>query len=79
LVTLFKNNLTEEQLIKLGLSERQIRAVEHVKDKGEITTSKYTEIFGVSKRTARNDLSELVDKQIFKKVGETNIAKYILD
>jgi ATP-dependent DNA helicase RecG len=61
------------------LNERQIRAVEYVKEKGEITTSKYTEVFGVSERTARNDLSELVDKQIFKKVGETTLAKYILD
>jgi ATP-dependent DNA helicase RecG len=77
LVTLFKNNLTKEHLIKPGLNERQIRAVEYVKEKGEITTSKYTEVFGVSERTARNDLSELADKQIFKKVGETNLAKYI--
>jgi len=77
LVTLFKNNLTEEQLKKLGLNERQIKAVVYVKEKGEITTSAYTELFNISERTARNDLSELIDKQIFKKDGETNLAKYI--
>jgi len=46
-------------------------------EQGEITTSVYTELFNISERTARNDLSELIDKQIFKKDGETNLAKYI--
>jgi ATP-dependent DNA helicase RecG len=76
-VTLFKNNLTEEQLSKLGLNSRQIKAVEYVKEKGVITTSTYTDIFNVSERTARNDLSELTDKQIFKRIGETNQAQYV--
>ncbi|MDL2256641.1 putative DNA binding domain-containing protein [Bacteroidales bacterium OttesenSCG-928-I14] len=78
LVTLFKDNLTEEQLVKLGLNERQIKAVQYVKEKGEISTSLYTEVFNVSERTARNDLSELAEKQILKRIGETNQAKYIL-
>ena len=79
LVTLFKNNLTEEKLKKIGLNERQFRAVEYIKDRGEITTSAYMNVFNVSERTARNDLSELVDKQVFKRIGETNLAKYVLD
>jgi ATP-dependent DNA helicase RecG len=78
LVTLFKNKFSEKELQKIGLNARQIRAVEYVKNNGEITTSVYTEVFNVSERTARNDLSELVDKQIFKRVGETNLAKYVL-
>jgi len=44
---------------------------------GDITSSEYAERYNVSDRTARNDLSELIDKQIFKKDGETNLAKYI--
>ncbi len=77
-VTLFKNSLTEEQLAKLGLNARQLKAVQYVKEKGEISTSLYTEMFNISERTARNDLSELTEKQVLKRIGETNQAKYIL-
>jgi ATP-dependent DNA helicase RecG len=62
MVTLFKNNLTEEQLVKLGLNQRQIKAVLYVKEKGKITNSEYQAINNVSKRTATNDLSELAEK-----------------
>jgi ATP-dependent DNA helicase RecG len=61
-VTLFKNNLTEEQLGKLGLNVRQLKAVSHMKEKGKITNAEYQEINNVSKRTATNDLAELVTK-----------------
>ena len=77
LVTLFKDNLVEEQLVKLGLNARQVKAVQYVKEKGEISTSIYTEVFNVSERTARNDLLELVNKQILKRIGETNQARYV--
>jgi ATP-dependent DNA helicase RecG len=62
IVRLFKDKFSEEQLQKLGLNERQIKAVLYVKEKGRITNSEYQEINNVSKRTATNDLSELVDK-----------------
>lgn len=38
-VTLYKDNLTEEQLVILGLNRRQIKAVLYVKEKEEISTS----------------------------------------
>jgi ATP-dependent DNA helicase RecG len=70
LVTLFKDNLTEEQLKKHGLNQRQIKAVEYVKEKGKITNSEYQTINSVSKRTATNDLTELATKfSIFMKIG----------
>ncbi len=62
LVTLFKDNLTEEQLMKLGLNARQVKAVSYMKEKGKITNAEYQEINNVSKRTATNDLTELVTK-----------------
>ncbi len=61
-VTLYKNNLTEEQLAKLGLNARQLKAVQYVKEKGKITNKEYQEINDVSKRTATNDLTELVNE-----------------
>lgn len=66
LVTLFKNNLTPEQLIKLDLSERQIKAIEYVKENGKITNKEYQELFQVARNTATRDLRELVEKEVLK-------------
>ena len=71
LVTLFKDNLTEEQLVKLGLNDRQLKAVLFIKEKGKITNKEYQEINNVSKATATRDLTELVEKfNILKRTGE---------
>ena len=70
IVKLFKDRLSEEELQKLGLNERQIKAVLYVKKKGKITSGEYQEINKVSKRTATNELMELVEKQkMFKQLG----------
>ncbi len=61
LVTLFKNNLTTEKLTKLGLNDRQLKAVEYVKEKGKITNKEYQEINQISRQTATNELHELVN------------------
>ena len=69
-VTLFKDNLTEEQLVKLGLNDRQVKAVIYVKEKGRITNSEYQAYFNVSKATATRDLTELVvEYRLFNRSG----------
>ncbi|NVO09042.1 MAG: putative DNA binding domain-containing protein [Bacteroidales bacterium] len=80
IITLFKNNLSDEQLLKLGLSERQLKAVLFVKEKGKISNTDFQEQFGVSKATATRDLTELVEKyKLFEKVGQTGVGTtYIL-
>ncbi|GHU98024.1 hypothetical protein FACS1894156_9260 [Bacteroidia bacterium] len=67
MVKLFKDRFTEEQLQKLGLNERQIKAVLYVKEKGKITNSEYQEINEISRRTATTELAELVDKFVLLK------------
>ena len=69
LVTLFKDNLTEDQLVKLGLNDRQLKAVNFVKEKGKITNKEYQELNTTTERTASRDLSDLVEKQIIKSSG----------
>jgi len=69
IVRLFKDNLNEDQLSKLGLNERQIRAVQYVNEKGKITNSEYQTLNSVSKRTATNDLSELVSQSLLIRIG----------
>ena len=64
-ITLFKNNLTQEQLIKLGLNDRQVKAIIFVKEKGKITNKDYQSLNDCSRNTASNDLADLVQKGLF--------------
>ena len=75
-VTLFKDRFSEEELQKLGLNERQIDAILFFKRKGEITGEEYAKRFEIAERTARVDLSDLVEKKILYKKGETKSVKY---
>ncbi|SEA67740.1 ATP-dependent DNA helicase RecG [Arachidicoccus rhizosphaerae] len=59
LVTLFKNHLSPERLTKLGLNERQLKAVEFVKENGRITNKDYQKLNLIAKPTAKRDLSRL--------------------
>lgn len=75
-ITLFKNSLTQEQLIKKGLNDRQIKAVSFVKEKGKITNKDYQEIFSVARMTATRDLTELVEKGILKSSDTKGAGSY---
>lgn len=66
LVSLFKDRYSIEQLKSLGLNERQMAAVEYVKEYGRIDNKEYQELNSISRNTASTDLSILVDKNIFK-------------
>ena len=65
-VTIFKDILNEEQLKKLGLNDRQIKAVLYVKENGKITNKEYMSLFIVSRITATRDLQDLVNRNILK-------------
>jgi ATP-dependent DNA helicase RecG len=79
-VTIFKDVLSEDQLRKLGLNERQIKAVMYVKEHKNISNQKYQELYKVSKATATRDLTELVDTfKLIKKEGTTGAGTtYVL-
>ena len=61
-----KDIYNKEDLSKLGLSERQIKAVLYVKEKGRITNSEYQKINNCSRNTASSELNDLVDKSILQ-------------
>ena len=69
IVRLFKDNLAEEQLVKLGLNQRQLKAVRYVQEKGKITNSEYQTLNYVSRRWTTSELADLVNKSIFKNIG----------
>jgi ATP-dependent DNA helicase RecG len=79
MVKLFKDRFTEEQLQRLGLNERQIKAVLYVKEKGRITNSEYQTLNNTTAKTAFRDLEELLNNSVFRQKGENKGAYYELD
>ena len=68
-----------EDLEKLGLNGRQIKAVNYVVKKGSISNKDYQDINKISKRTATLDLTDLVNKGVFKRVGKSKREmRYVL-
>ena len=65
-----KDSYTEEYLHNLGLNERQIKAVMYVKEKGNIASSEYQNLTGISRQMATIDMQELMKKGVFKRSGK---------
>ena len=61
----FIKTYTEENLRRIGLNERQTKAVMLVKERGKITNKEYREMFGVTDRSALRDLMRICEKGIF--------------
>ncbi|HBL73251.1 MAG TPA: transcriptional regulator [Bacteroidales bacterium] len=76
LIVFRKDIYNAVDLGKLGLSERQIKAVLYVKEKGKITNSEYQEINEIGKSVTIDDLRNLVNKQLLVRVGETGRGTY---
>ena len=68
-VTFRKDVYTEDYLRNLALNDRQVKAVMAVQKRGKITNQEYQDLLSVSKRTASNDLKELVEKDVLEKIG----------
>ena len=62
----------------MGLNERQIKAILHVKANVQITSGIYFAENKVTGRTALRDLNELIAKKIIYKTGGKRGAKYFL-
>ena len=65
-----KDYYTEERLKEMGLNDRQIKAVMYVKEKGKITNKEYREITKISRQMATIDLTDLINKDVFIKIGK---------
>ena len=73
-----KDIYTEEYLSKLGLNERQIKAVMYVKKNGKITNREYREIAKISDEGVRIDINGLIKKGILKSIGKGRSTYYTL-
>lgn len=77
-VYFYKDIYTEENLKRMGLNERQVKAVMYVKEEGKITNKKYQEICGLRKRQSTDDLKGLEDKEILERFGTTGKGTYYI-
>jgi len=77
-VIFFKDRWNEKYLHQLELNERQIKAVQYIKEYGKITNSDYQNINNVSERTALRDLDDLMRKEIVLKKGQKKGTHYKL-
>jgi len=75
-VYFYKDIYTEENLRKMGLNERQIKAVMYVKEKGKITNREYQELSLCSRNTATNDLRELIQKGVMRESGRKGAGAF---
>jgi ATP-dependent DNA helicase RecG len=66
-----KDIFDSDYYIKIGLSKRQLLAIEYLKTNKELSNKMYQEICNVSKATATRDLTELTEKfKVLKRNGE---------
>lgn len=77
-VILPRDVFTEEVLAKLGFNKRQIMAVKYAKEKGKITNREYRQLTGLSDEGARKDLSNIVQRKMFKIKGKGRSISYVL-
>lgn len=68
--------LTENVLVKLGLNDRQLRAVRFVKEHSAISRKQYVDLTSISPRQALIDLTDLVSKRVLSLSGKGRNAKY---
>lgn len=78
-VVFWRRLFTDERLRDLGLSERQIQAVEYARTKGSITNREHRTRTEVSQATAYRDLKGLVDAGVLVRMGdEGRNVEYVL-
>jgi ATP-dependent DNA helicase RecG len=75
-VIFYKDKWNEENLRKLGLNKRQIKAVTYIKENEKITNKEYQEINNCSRNTATNDLRDLIKKHVLKESGKKGAGSY---
>ena len=77
-ITFHKTKLNEESLKKMGLNERQVKAVMYAKKNGKITNREYRQINNVSDEGARIDLNIMIKKDILVQKGKGRSVHYVL-
>jgi ATP-dependent DNA helicase RecG len=68
--------ISEIEKIGVELNERQRGGLKIIFEKGKITNADYAKMFEIFRNTATNDLSDLVEKGLIKRVGRGRGSYY---
>jgi Fic family protein len=63
---------------QIALNERQMRIVERIIERGEITNRDVRDMFNISNRAALDEISKLIDMRVIKKSGKGRSVRYVL-
>jgi len=63
---------------QVALTERQMKIVEWIMERGHITNREIRKMFGISNRAAVDELSRLLKLQVIKKMGKGRSIRYVL-
>lgn len=74
----FEKEIERQKYHVLDINERQKKAIEYVKEKGQITKREYISINNVSDKTAYIELNNLLIKNILKRIGVGRATKYVM-
>lgn len=77
-LVLKKEIFPSARLRGMGLSDRQIMAVDRIKTQGSLTSGEYQVLISRSKRVAYMELTYLVDLGILKREGAGRTTRYVL-
>ena len=78
ITTIWRSVLVDEYLSGLGLNDRQRRSIGYAEQHKRITNREYRDLFGVGRDTAHRDLTELVEKGVFRIFGRGRSTYYTL-
>jgi len=77
-VTLWRNWLSKKYLVSLDLNERQMKVIDYLKTKQQITNIEYRDMTAATPKTASRDLEGLVEKGILELKGKGRGAHYVI-
>ena len=75
-MTFGQSKFSEDYLAPIGLNDRQQSALNYLKQNKRISNHQYRELNKTSKNTATRDLSELVEKNVLRAIGQGRTLKY---
>ena len=68
--------ISEIEKLGVELNDRQKEGIKVIFEKGKITNADYAKMFEISRNTATNDLSDLIEKGLIKRVGRGRGSYY---
>jgi predicted HTH transcriptional regulator len=78
LVRLLQSLAEQAPKYAVELNEREVGAIEFVRENGRITNQDYRDLTGVSQKQAVRDLNKLVDDGLLQRVGKGRATRYEL-